>query len=215
MLSGQHSADMITMKLGCGAHNIALEAGCIMVRWRVIVVLLVVAGLNSAAIAQSYTDNAVSNIRSSSIGSGYSVSSLNTMDLSQVQLTVPYVGQSTDAGARRAGSLNINSDLGLSPSSGSKPFSNVHSPPAVSPYLNLFRTDFESGGDLNYQTLVRPQLEQQQFNQQVTRENLRVNRRLQQLSARSPFRQQGSRDQLPTGHQTAFFHYGHYYPRLR
>ena len=51
-----------------------------------------------------------------------------------------------------------------------KPFSGYSPAPTTSPYLNLFREDFAGNSDLNYNTLVRPQLQQQAFNQQVQRQ---------------------------------------------
>jgi hypothetical protein len=84
----------------------------------------------------------------------------------------------------------------------------------VSPYLNLFREDLEGGGDFNYNTLVRPQLQQQQFNQQVQRQGLALERQLQSFAAQSDFNPQGSTTQLPTGHQTVFRYYGRYHPRM-
>ena len=51
-----------------------------------------------------------------------------------------------------------------------KPFSNYRSAPTVSPYMNLFRVD---GTDFDYQTLVLPMLNQQEFNQRQQRTNLR------------------------------------------
>ena len=50
-------------------------------------------------------------------------------------------------------------------------FRPVSSSPTVSPYLNLFREDFDGGGDFNYQTLVRPQFQQMATNQQFQRQN--------------------------------------------
>jgi hypothetical protein len=94
---------------------------------------------------------------------------------------------------------------------GSKPFSSYQSSPTVSPYLNLFRTDLEGGNNFNYSTLVQPQLQQQQMNQQLERQNLQTNRRLQSIAAQSDFNQQGAKDQYPTGHQTVYNYMGHYY----
>jgi hypothetical protein len=93
----------------------------------------------------------------------------------------------------------------------SKPFSSVQAAPTVSPYLNLFRTDLQGGGNFNYSTLVQPQLQQQQLNQQMERQNQQTNRRLQSIAAQADYNYQGSKDQYPTGHQTAFGYTGHYY----
>ncbi|MFZ5829981.1 MAG: hypothetical protein ACOY3P_07825 [Planctomycetota bacterium] len=46
----------------------------------------------------------------------------------------------------------------------SKPFSGYSPSPSVSPYLNLYRRDVGAGVD-NYNTLVRPLIEQRQQNQ--------------------------------------------------
>lgn len=99
----------------------------------------------------------------------------------------------------------------------SKPFSSYSSSPTVSPYLNLFRTDLSTGGNFNYSTLVQPQLQQQQFNQQLERQALQANRRIQSIAAQADYNVQGSKDQYPTGHQTVFNYFGRYYqqPQVR
>jgi hypothetical protein len=99
--------------------------------------------------------------------------------------------------------------------SGSKPFSSFSPGPTVSPYLNLFRTDLSGNNALNYQTLVEPQLRQQQLNQQVQKREQQTNYRLQAIAAQADFNPQGSREEFPTGHQTVFMYYGHYYPQAR
>jgi hypothetical protein len=98
---------------------------------------------------------------------------------------------------------------------GSKPFSSVQSQPTVSPYLNLFRTDLSTGGNFNYSTLVQPQLQQQQLNQQLERQALQTNRRLQAIAAQPDFNPAGSKDEYPTGHQTVFSYTGHYFPQAQ
>jgi hypothetical protein len=50
----------------------------------------------------------------------------------------------------------------------SKAFTNYQPAPAVSPYQSLFNTGNAGGTINNYTTLVRPQLQQQQQNQQVS-----------------------------------------------
>jgi hypothetical protein len=76
----------------------------------------------------------------------------------------------------------------------------------------LFRTDLNTGSNFNYSTLVAPQLQQQQVNQQLQGQTLQANRRLQALAAQPNLNPQGSQDQYPTGHQTVFNYMGHYYP---
>jgi hypothetical protein len=103
------------------------------------------------------------------------------------------------------------------PTRSSKPFSSYTSAPTVSPYLNLFRTDLNTGSNFNYSTLVQPQLQQQQMNQQLERQALQTNRRLQSISAQSDYNPQGAKDVYPTGHQTVFNYWGRYYqtPQVR
>jgi len=48
-----------------------------------------------------------------------------------------------------------------------KPFSQYRAAPAVSPYMNLFRDDTNFGRVDNYNTLVRPMVEQRNANLQV------------------------------------------------
>jgi hypothetical protein len=96
-----------------------------------------------------------------------------------------------------------------------KPFGNYSAAPTVSPYLNLFREDLSGESDLNYQTLVRPQLRQQEFNDRAQRESMEMAQRLQSIGAQSDFNPAGSTTQPPTGHQTVFQYYGHYYPAMQ
>ena len=138
--------------------------------------------------------------------------SLNQMALKNAQQSLqqsyaPPVGM---PGAGRIG-------LGVGTSySGSKPFSGFSQGPAVSPYLNLFRTDSNGGvNPLNYQTLVAPQLRQQQLNQQQQSQNQQTTTRLQAISAQADYNVQGSKEEYPTGHQTVFQYTGHYYPQQR
>jgi hypothetical protein len=143
------------------------------------------------------------------VGQGFNSQSLNLIALQNSRANVPFVGQQTVRGssAPRIG-------LGLGTSSASKPFSSFTPDPTVSPYMNLFRTDFEGNSDLNYNTLVRPMLQQQAVNQQVQRQSMALQRQLQSVAAQSDFNPQGARDVYPTGHQTAFRYYGHYYPTM-
>jgi hypothetical protein len=102
--------------------------------------------------------------------------------------------------------------LGATPTVRSKPFQSYTPAPAVSPYLNLFREDLNGQRDFNYNTLVRPMLQQQQVNQQFQQQSAEMSRRLQSLAARPKFNPQGSETQAPTGHQTVFMYTGRYFP---
>jgi hypothetical protein len=137
--------------------------------------------------------------------------SLNQMALRNAQsLMMNSLRQpSSSTGAARIG-LGVGNSF-----SGSKPFSSFSPGPTVSPYLNLFRTDLSGNNALNYQTLVEPQLRQQQLNQQTQKREQQTNYRLQAIAAQADFNPQGSREEFPTGHQTVFMYYGHYYPQAR
>lgn len=165
----------------------------------------------------------LSRIRRRDIGTGYSSSQINNQTLNQGALTTPFIGGYTGrtviGGATSAG---ISGGSGRSaPSLGvgigapvSKPFSGASSGPTISPYMNLFREDFGDASDLNYQTLVRPQLQQQQINSDLQRQQLETNKRVQSLSARQDYNPQGSTTQAPTGHSTTFRYHSHYYPSM-
>lgn len=144
-------------------------------------------------------------IREDSIGRGYTAESLNQIALRSAQAQVPNVGQRSTPSGPRIG-------LGVGGSSASKPFSSFSPAPTVSPYLNLFREDFDGNSDFNYNTLVRPALQQERFNEQMQRQSLEINRRLQSIAAQTAYNPQGSTSQYPTGHQTVFMYYGHFYP---
>jgi hypothetical protein len=133
---------------------------------------------------------------------------LNQLVLQNTQARVPYVGQSS-AGRSNPSSFGLGSS-----SPASKPFSSYSPSPTTSPYLNLFREDLEGSSDLNYNTLVRPMLQQQRFNEQMQMQTMEISKRLQSIAAQADFSPQGSTTQYPTGHQTVFNYYGHYYPAL-
>ena len=140
------------------------------------------------------------------IGTGYSGSSLNSIALNSARARVGNYGQQTT----RSGSIGVGLEAGPT----AKPFSSFSPSPTTSPYLNLFREDLDGSSDFNYQTLVRPMLQQQQFNQRMQQQGVDIARRLQAISAQADFNPEGSQTQYPTGHQTAQNYYGHYYPAL-
>jgi hypothetical protein len=144
----------------------------------------------------------------SAVGTGYSVDSLMQQTLSRGIARVPDVGQASARGSRIDSGLGSFANL-------NKPFGNYSPAPTVSPYLNLFREDLDGQSDLNYQTLVQPQLRQQAINERQQRESMEMAQRLQSIGAQSDFNPAGSRTQPPTGHQTVFQYYGHYYPAFQ
>jgi hypothetical protein len=157
-----------------------------------------------------YAGEATRAVRNRDIGTGYSGASLNSIALQNARGNIQYVGQSSTASA--AGGARLGLGIGGA-GGGSKPFSNFSPSPTVSPYLNLFNDSRNGNTDFNYQTLVRPQLQQQQFNQQSQSQAYDLSRRLQQISAQADYNPEGSKTQYPTGHQTVFQYHGHFYPQ--
>jgi hypothetical protein len=88
----------------------------------------------------------------------------------------------------------------------------IYGRPTVSPYLNLLRPQGGVGAP-NYQSLVRPQLDQERLNQ-------RQGQQLQQLQSRiyqGPSSQASSGTPMAirsTGHTTQYMNYSAYYPAL-
>jgi hypothetical protein len=173
---------------------------------------------NASAQYSMYTPKPVSNvggptgqnlnqIYQSGVGQGFTGSSLNLLSLQYSKAQTPYVGQSST----QRSAIGAGQPLGLGGSAADKPFSSYSPGPTTSPYLNLFREDLSGSDDLNYNTLVRPQLQQQQFNEQSQRQALELNRRMQTLSAQADFNVQGDKNEFPTGHKTLYHNYLHYY----
>jgi hypothetical protein len=158
-----------------------------------------------------YTRSELQSIYRQDVGQGFTSQSLNSIALQNAQARVGFVGQ-TSAGS---GGPRSSITPSLSPGRSAKPFQSVSSSPTVSPYMNLFREDFDGGSDLNYQTLVRPQFQQMQQNQQFQRDLMEQNYKVQKISAQTAFQNPaGSESVYPTGHQTAFGYYGRYYPSM-
>ena len=103
--------------------------------------------------------------------------------------------------------------FGVGSGSSTKPFSVLSSQPAVSPYLNLFRESFDGSDDLNYQTLVRPQLQQQSFNRQVEQQAMALNRQITAMGAKNAYNMTGNQGAMPTGHTATFQYRSHFYPQ--
>ena len=88
----------------------------------------------------------------------------------------------------------------------------VANEPYISPYMNLVRPDGDAA--FNYSTLVQPQLQQMQFNQQQAQENFAFGRQIQQTQAEimTPY---GLRSTMrPTGGVATRMNYSHYYPDM-
>lgn len=88
------------------------------------------------------------------------------------------------------------------------PYENVLSRPAVSPYLNLLRGDSTGINNIpNYQTFVRPVLDQRNINQQQAMAVRNLQRQLQQVAAQPRSRVAGpspSGITRQTGHPARF-----------
>lgn len=125
-------------------------------------------------------------------------------------ITAPLQGVTGSSGPPRSQSASF------SPSTAGstvKPFANVTAAPTISPYLGLFNEGFGEFNDLDYQTIVRPQIQQQQFNQQIQRQTQAINRRVNALAARNPYNTTGNQSMMPTGHAATFQYYSRFYPR--
>lgn len=164
--------------------------------------------ISQAASAQSAASEQLRAISNQAAGIGFTGSSINQQVLSQDRVQI----QGTTG-------TSIGIHGGQRSQKAQKPFKNVTSRPTVSPYLNLFNEGFSDGAD-NYNTLVRPQINQQRTNNQFRRQNeqLRrqeqaVNSRFQALSARPAFTPTGNQNILTTGHRTFYNNTSHYYPR--
>lgn len=82
--------------------------------------------------------------------------------------------------------------------------------PSVSPYLNLLNNN-PTGTATPYQSLVRPQLEQQRVNQQ---QQQTIQGLQQHLRSQARANVGGAGIERGTGHQSVFMNYLHYYPGL-
>jgi Ca2+-dependent lipid-binding protein len=99
---------------------------------------------------------------------------------------------------------------------GSKPFQDIYRRPTVSPYLQLQQQGMNPLQNQNiYQTMVQPQIQQQQ--QQIEmlsqrRQLGRVQGQVQQIQQSSQARQLNETIR-PTGHASTYMNYSHYYPQ--
>jgi len=93
-----------------------------------------------------------------------------------------------------------------------KPFSGLAGNSAVTPYLSLSEP-FSSSAH-NYYTQVRPQLDQQRFNQQAAARARQLQQQIASLEAQPPYSPVGDAERAPTGHVAVFMNYGGYYPQV-
>ena len=90
----------------------------------------------------------------------------------------------------------------------------MQSSSTISPYLNLFNQGPTGRSQTldNYNLLVRPMLDQQNMNAQVRRQQQQMNMQVQAIAAKPDMEAAGSENIIPTGHQTGFGYYSHFYP---
>lgn len=122
-----------------------------------------------------------------------------------------YGGSRALAYAPQAASRPLPAAQPVTTAPAAKPFSDARQAPVISPYLSLDIRE-SSTGLPNYYAFVRPQLEQQRFEQQQQRQNQRVRQQLRSATAVGATTR-GVNGGLPTtGHSTQYFNMGGYYP---
>ena len=92
-----------------------------------------------------------------------------------------------------------------------KPFAAYRPASGVSPYMNLFRHDTSGGTIDNYNTFVRPEIEQRRLNQQVGRDlrGLERNTRVQSTALQQMERESRNLQGVTT---PQFMNYGNFFP---
>ena len=101
---------------------------------------------------------------------------------------------------------------------GNLPFSQIYRRPTVSPYIQLQQQGMNPLQNQNvYQTMVQPQLQQQQ--QQITqlqqaRQMTKMQNQVQQIQRDTSARQLDESIR-PTGHRATFQNLSHFYPQQR
>lgn len=164
--------------------------------------LCVLATLLSAAgaSAQSYSDQLLSQLNLRNSASRFTSNYVRNSTLNQ---SIPTYAFS-----------NVNRGI-LSAVQGSsgpqKPFSSFQRSSGVSPYLGLIGSNpFTSTTD-NYFKVVKPQIEAQRQNDQLTAQNIALQKQLGSVASQAPYSPQGATDRAPTGHAAVYFNYGGYY----
>jgi hypothetical protein len=166
------------------------------------------------AVAAAAADSANSKIRTDAIGSGYTSESIRQGILNQNRAfgaSSGFYPVSTANSSLISGSPGIPA---ISQFGGGKPFAGVQPSSTVSPYLNLFNQGPTGRPQTldNYNLLVRPMLDQQRMNSQMQRQQQQMNMRVQEIAAKPDMDAAGSENIIPTGHQTGFGYYSHFYP---
>ncbi len=168
------------------------------------------------AVAAAAADSANSKIRSEAIGSGYTSDSIRQGILNQSRAFGASSGFYPVPTANSSLSYGSPGIPALSQFGGGKPFAAITPSSTVSPYLNLFNQGMTGRPQTldNYNLLVRPMLDQQRTNQQMQRQQQQMNMRVQEIAAKPDMEAAGSENIIPTGHQTGFGYYSHFYPGM-
>lgn len=95
----------------------------------------------------------------------------------------------------------------------SRPFDGANTRrPAVSPYMNLLNNN--NGIATNYQSLVKPAIEQQNFNSRSSSAIRGLQRQAASSATRSASTHEGNIKMRGTGHSSVRENYSHFYPQL-
>ena len=158
----------------------------------------------------SYTQSQLNSIKNQSSASAYSTQRFKN------QIFGSAVPQFNFSSVNR----NIFKGATSGPSK-SKPFSQVQRGPSTSPYMGLLSDNPFTSTTTNYFNHVRPQLEQQKMNEKLMEQNIKMQKQLEEVSARPPYDITGSEERAPTGHAAVYQNnggvYGNpggYYPQV-
>jgi hypothetical protein len=165
--------------------------------------------LNSSPAANQF----MRQIQTQSVGTGFSAESQNALALSQGNPANVFqnLGRNPNDFLTARPTASSGSIFGGGGAPAQKPFANASRGPTVSPWLGLFGNGVTSS-DFNYNTIVRPMLQQQETNRNLQRQQQELGQRFQQLSGQPAFDPRGSQTQAPTGHTTVFQYFSHFYP---
>jgi hypothetical protein len=98
-----------------------------------------------------------------------------------------------------------------------RPFDDYTPPSSVSPYMNLINNNnnnSSTGLFLNYQLMVKPQLDQRNYNRQSAAAIRQMQQQQQAQVSKAPAGSDGSQKLRATGHAATRMNYSHYYPSL-
>ncbi len=156
-------------------------------------------GAGPALAQSSYSDVMLNQVKSRNSASRYTSESYKNAATSRV---IPRYDFST---------VNRNVLTGATGGGGQKPFSSYQRSSGISPYLGLVGNNPYTSTTDNYFKLVKPQLDAQRQNDQLTAQNIALQKQLGSVASQAPYSLQGATDRAPTGHASVYFNYGGYY----